>query len=144
VVPSKTDERGAQVAGKEAEHGGPALPDPSVKAEPKLAAIPEQPNAAAEVTARAAPLSADREHFAKMIARGEHELEAGNVSIARQFFLRAADGGLARGALLLAWTYDKNEFARLRIQGVTPNRELADRWYQRARELEAVDKTEAR
>src|SRR5262249_61247974 len=35
----------------------------------------------------------------------------------------AADGGLARGALLLAWTYDKNEFARLRIQGVTPNRE---------------------
>ena len=79
-----------------------------------------------------------------MIARGEHELEAGNVSIARQFFLRAADGGLARGALLLAWTYDKNEFARLRIQGVTPNRELADKWYQRARELEAADMTGAR
>ena len=66
-----------------------------------------------------------------MIDRGERELEAGNVSIARQFFLRAADGGLARGALLLAWTYDKNEFARLRIQGVTPS----------ARELKAVDKT---
>ena len=78
-----------------------------------------------------------------MIARGERELEAGNVSVARQFFLRAADGGLARAALLLAWTYDK-EFARLRIQGVMPNRELADKWYKRARELEAPDKTGAR
>ena len=59
-------------------------------------------------------------------------------------FLRAADGGLARGALLLAWTYDKNEFARLRIQGVTPNPDLADKWYQRARELQAAEMTGAR
>ena len=75
-----------------------------------------------------------------MMARGERELEAGNVSIARQFFLRAAEGGLAQGARLLARTYDKDEFTRLRIQGVTPNREVADKWYKRARELEAADK----
>jgi len=151
VAPSEAEELGAQVAGKEAERAVPRpspvsqhSPDASVNPEPKLAAIPDRPSAAAEVTASAAHLSADRERFAKMIVRGEHELEAGNVSIARQFFLRAADGGLARGALLLAWTYDKNEFARLRIQGVTPNRELADKWYQRARELEVADKTGAR
>ena len=119
-------------------------PGASVKPEPKLAAIPDRSTAAAEGTASAAPLSGDRERLAKMITRGERELEAGNVSIARQFFLRAAEGGLARGALLLAWTYDKDEFAKLRIQGVTPNRELADKWYKRARELEAADKTGAR
>jgi TPR repeat protein len=151
VAPSKAEERGAQAAEKDAERGvprpslgsQPAL-DASVKPEPKVASIPDRPGAPAEVTASQAPLTAERERLAKMIARGEHELEAGNVSIARQFFLRAAEGGLARGALLLAWTYDKNEYARLRIQGVTPNGELANKWYQQARELEAVDKTEAR
>jgi hypothetical protein len=137
----------AQVAGEEAERGitrpSPGSlrpPAASIKPEPKLAAIHDRPTAATE----AAPLSADRERLAKMIARGERELEAGNVSGARQFFLRAADGGLARAALLLAWTYDKDEFARLRILGVMPNRELADKWYKRARELEAPDKTGAR
>jgi len=151
VVPSKADERGTQIVGIEAERGVPRpsagsrhFPEASVKLESKLAAIPHRMNAPGEVTASAAPLSADQERLAKMIARGEHELEAGNVSIARQFFLRAADGGLALGALLLTWTYDKNEFVRFRIQGVAPNRELADKWYQRARELEAVDKTGVR
>src|SRR5262245_26559244 len=151
VASSKAEERGAQISGKEVERSVPRpspgsqnLPDVSVSPEPKLAGISARPNAAPEVTASAAPLSADRERLAKMIARGEHELEEGNVSTARQFFLRAAEGGLARGALLLAWTYDKHEFARLRILGVTPNRELADKWYQRARELEAADKTGAR
>ncbi|HEY5831001.1 MAG TPA: hypothetical protein VIV01_21800, partial [Hyphomicrobiaceae bacterium] len=139
--------RVVQVAREEAERGA-TRPSPgslhppaaSIKPEPKLAAIHDRPTAATE----AAPLSADRERLAKMIARGERELEAGNVSGARQFFLRAADGGLARAALLLAWTYDKDEFARLRILGVMPNRELADKWYKRARELEAPDKTGAR
>jgi hypothetical protein len=139
--------REVQVAGEEAERGA-TRPSPgslhppaaSIKPEPKLAAIHDRPTAATE----AAPLSADRERLAKMIARGERELEAGNVSGARQFFLRAADGGLARAALLLAWTYDKDEFARLRILGVMPNRELADKWYKRARELEPPDKTGAR
>ncbi|HEY5831045.1 MAG TPA: hypothetical protein VIV01_22025 [Hyphomicrobiaceae bacterium] len=135
----------AQVAGEEAERGltrpSPgSLRPPAIKPEPKLAAIHDRPTAATE----AAPLPADRERLAKMIARGERELEAGNVSAARQFFLRAADGGLARAALLLAWTYDKDEFARLRILGVMPNRELADKWYKRAHELEAPDKTGAR
>ena len=110
-------------------------PAASIKPEPKLATIHDRPTAAIET----APFSADRERFAKMIARGERELEAGNVSGARQFFLRAAEGGLARAALLLAWTYDKDEFARLRILGVMPNRELADKWYKRARELEAPE-----
>jgi TPR repeat protein len=72
-----------------------------------------------------------------MIARGEAALADGNVAGARQFFLRAAEAGIARGALLLASTYDAHEFARLRILGVQPNPAEARKWYQRARELGA-------
>jgi hypothetical protein len=73
----------------------------------------------------------------KMLARGENYLREGDVSEARQFFLRAAVAGLARGALLLASTYDSHEFAELHILGVVPNRSVARKWYQRARELGA-------
>ena len=41
---------------------------------------------------------ADREAAERLIARGEREIEQGNVAVARQFFLRAAQMGLARGA----------------------------------------------
>ena len=36
-----------------------------------------------------------------MLMRGERELENGNVSSARQFFLRAAEAGMANGASCL-------------------------------------------
>jgi glycosyltransferase involved in cell wall biosynthesis len=74
----------------------------------------------------------------KMIARGERNLADGNVAAARQFFLRAAEAGIARGALLLASTYDPHEFVQLRIQGVQPNPAVARKWYTRARELGAA------
>ena len=72
-----------------------------------------------------------------MIVRGERELASGNVAVSRQFFVRAAEAGIARGAFLLASTYDPNEFARLGIQGLQPNAALAQKWYLRARELGA-------
>jgi hypothetical protein len=71
----------------------------------------------------------------RFVARGEESLAAGNVAVAREFFLRAADAGVARGALLLASTYDPYELGGLHVVGVQPNTALAQRWYQRAEAL---------
>ena len=62
--------------------------------------------------------------------------------MARQFFLRAAQMGLARGAMLLAATYDPRELARAGVQGVQPNLAEARKWYERARELGAPEAEE--
>ena len=85
---------------------------------------------------------ADREVAERFVVRGERELEQGQVAVARQFFLRAAQAGLARGALLLAATYDPRELARWRVQGVQPSIDEARKWYERARELGAPEAEE--
>jgi hypothetical protein len=82
---------------------------------------------------------ADREAAEKFVARGQRELDQGQVAIARQFFLRAAQLSYAPGALLLAATYDPRELSRWGVQGVQPNLEEARRWYSRARELGAPE-----
>jgi hypothetical protein len=85
---------------------------------------------------------ADREAAERLVARGEREIEQGNVAVARQFFLRASQMGLARGALLLAATYDPRELARWGVQGMQPNLGEARKWYERARELGAPEAEE--
>ena len=85
---------------------------------------------------------ADRENAERLVARGERDLEQGNIALARQFFLRAAQAGLARGALLLAATYDPRELARMRAVGVQPNLAEARKWYERALELGAPKASE--
>jgi glycosyl transferase family 2 len=106
-----------------------------IPAEPPVVAA--KPNQAPESKAPAL-MPEERQRVEKMIARGERELADGNISGARQFFLRAAEAGIARGALLLASTYDSHEYVRLRIQGVQPNSAEARKWYTRARELGAA------
>lgn len=85
---------------------------------------------------------ADREAAERFLARGEHEAEQGNIAAARQFYLRAAQLGLARGAMLLAATYDPRELARMGVQGMQPNVAEARKWYERARELGAPEAEE--
>lgn len=75
----------------------------------------------------------------KLAARGDRELEQGNIAQARQFYQRAAQMGLARGALMLGATYDPQELARLRAVGVVPNVAEARKWYERALELGAPE-----
>jgi hypothetical protein len=82
---------------------------------------------------------ADRDAAEKFIARGEAEIAQGNIAVARQFLLRAAQIGLARGAMLLAATHDPRELARWGVQGVQPNVAEARKWYERARELGAPE-----
>jgi hypothetical protein len=83
-----------------------------------------------------------RERAIKLVQRGDQELANGNVSQARGFFMRAADAGLAQGAIMLGTTYDPGELARLRVQGVQPNPTEARKWYEKARELGAPDANE--
>ena len=82
---------------------------------------------------------AEREQAERLVVRGERDLEQGNIANARQFFLRAAQVGLARAALLLAATYDPRELARMRAVGVQPNIAEARKWYERAVELGAPE-----
>jgi TPR repeat protein len=55
------------------------------------------------------------------------------------FFQRAAEAGLAAGAIKMAATFDPAELARLDVVGVAPDRAEARRWYERARELGAPE-----
>lgn len=113
----------------------PAAPTQEAKSQP-----PPSPPAAQP---RAPILSpADRDAAERFITRGEQEIEKGQVAVARNFFLRAAQAGLARGALLLAATYDPRELARWGVQGVQPNLQEARKWYERARELGAPEAEE--
>ena len=80
---------------------------------------------------------ADRERAVRLMKKGDSQLEEGNVPAARLLYERAADGGLAEAAMALAATYDKAEFARLKLRGVAPDAKEARRWYERARQLGA-------
>jgi hypothetical protein len=116
----------------------PPAPPKETKAEPPKLVTPPAPAAP-----RAPILSpADREAGERMIVRGEREAEQGNIAVARQFYLRAAQLGLARGAMLLAATYDPRELARSGAQGVQPSVTEARKWYERARELGAPEAEE--
>lgn len=71
------------------------------------------------------------------LARGRAMLAEGNFASARLFLLRAADAGLAEGAIVMGHTFDPNELARLKAVGIRPDPPEARRWYERARELGA-------
>jgi hypothetical protein len=94
-----------------------------------------EPPAAPQRAERPVISPAEREQAEKLVARGQRDLEQGNIANARQFFLRAAQAGLARAAFLLATTYDPSELARMRAVGVQPNVAEARKWYERAAEL---------
>jgi hypothetical protein len=116
----------------------PATPPKEAKVEPPKLLVPPTP-----ATPRAPLLSpADREAGERLIARGERESEQGSIAVARQFYLRAAQMGLARAAMLLAATYDPRELTRSGVQGLQPNLAEARKWYERARELGAPDAEE--
>ena len=116
-------------------------PQNPASAPPVPAAVEkERPSAPPPPRAQVPVLTpADRENAEKLVARGERDLEQGNIAQARQFFLRAAQTGLARGALMLAATYDPRELARMRAVSVQPNIAEARKWYMRAVELGAPD-----
>ena len=105
-------------------------------------AAKEDPLTSARVPSPTGPSAEDKDRAEGALALGEKYLADGRVLVAREFFQRAADAGLATGALRLASTYDPVELERLQLQGIVPNRALARRWYERARELGAPEAEE--
>jgi hypothetical protein len=77
-----------------------------------------------------------------LLKRGVDALENGRVEIARQFYLRAVEKGLAAAAMRLGASYDPAELGRLKAQGVVPDIALARKWYERARQLGAPEAVE--
>ncbi len=121
----------------------PATSQPA-KEKTKVSAPPPQP--AKEATRAPAPTSrpvglsaAEKARAEHALAQGEQYLARGSIQVARQYFQLAADAGLAAAALRLAATYDPAELQRLEVSGVVPDRDLARKWYERARELGARD-----
>ena len=114
-------------------HAGALIPPIPVPADrPDRNSAPKPPELAADEIARAE----------KLLALGERYLAQGNIAGARQFFQRAANAGLAQGALRLAGTYDPAELERLQVRGVAPDRAEARKWYERAKELGAPEAEE--
>lgn len=107
-------------------------PSPVPVGRPDRSSTPRPPELSAEERARAE----------KLMAQGERYLTQGNIALAREFFRRASDAGLAQGAIRLAATYDPSELTRLQVQGVVPDRAEARKWYERARELGAPEAEE--
>jgi hypothetical protein len=148
AAPSRPEPNAAQR--RDAAIATPALPPSSA-----APAAPSRPEPGAErgkdaAVATPTPATSERkctavecqarteelEQAERLVRQGERYLAEGNIAIARQYFARAANLGLARAALKMAETYDPNELARLNVYGLKPNPAEARRWYQRAFELD--------
>jgi TPR repeat protein len=73
------------------------------------------------------------------VERGDELLSQGGIAQARLLYQRAAEMGLAQGAMALAATYDAAELDRLGVRGLQPDPAAARQWYERARQLGATD-----
>jgi hypothetical protein len=121
----------------------PAETPPPAPPAPKAAALPPPaapaPPAAPIAPARPQISPAAHERATHFMERATAFLEQGNVAAARLFLERAAEEGLAEGALTLGGTYDEAELANMKALGLKPDPSLARRWYERARDLGSRD-----
>jgi hypothetical protein len=77
----------------------------------------------------------EREQAEKLLSRGDRHITDGNIAIARQFFIRAAELGLPAAAWRMAETYDPTVLVRANVRGLVPDPVAARKWYERALEL---------
>jgi len=80
-----------------------------------------------------------RDRALRLVKKGDEQLADGGIAQARLLYERAAEAGLAQGAMSMAATYDPIELQRLGTRGLKPDREEARRWYERARQLGAAE-----
>jgi hypothetical protein len=108
---------------------------------------PAETRALAPPAAAPAPIvpkmdPAERERAMRLHAQGVEQLQRGNVYAARKFFELAATAGLAQSAIAAAATYDPDELVKLNVVGLQPDAAAARKWYEKARELGAVEAAE--
>lgn len=130
--PPPEQKRAGTLAAPPAAAPTPPTPVPAIRLERGGQQVVRVPQLSAE----------DRAKAEKLVGQGERFLQQGSIVLAREFFRRAADAGLAQGAIRLAATYDPAEIARLQAQGVVADRAEARKWYERARELGAPEAEE--
>ena len=103
---------------------------------PSGAAAPA--DAASPPMSVAAPLrpSLGAGEIAMLIERGRVLFEAGDVPSARLFFRRAANAGNPAAATAMGSTYDPEVLAQRFIRGIAPDVKEAQKWYEKARDME--------
>lgn len=108
--------------------GGPPRPAPAARptVQPQAAPVPQLKS---EV----------RERATRLLRKGDEELAEGSIASARLFYERAAEAGLAEGAMALAATYDPDELQRRNVRGMLPDPAAARKWYERAQALGAPE-----
>jgi hypothetical protein len=120
-----------------------AAPLPRVGPAPTQRSAPEIPPAAPPSPPVALPapqLTPEaRERAMRLVKKGHEQLADGGIAQARLLYERAAESGLALGAMAMAATYDAVELERMGARGLKPDREAARRWYERARQLGAAE-----
>lgn len=109
-----------------------------------VAAAPSRPGAgqappSAKVGIARILTAAENERARGLHAKGQEQLDRGNIYAARRFFERAAEIGLAQSAIALADTFDPDELARRKVIGIEPDVAAARKWYEKARELGAAE-----
>jgi hypothetical protein len=98
------------------------------------------PDAPPEIATRRPVLGVEvRERAMRLLKRGHEQLAEGGIAQARLLYERAADAGLALGAMAMAATYDAIELQSLGVRGLKPDPEAARRWYERAAQLGAPE-----
>jgi hypothetical protein len=113
------------------------LPDPPART---TVTLPPAALSSVKKTPPAALPDEERARAERLLAQGARHLEQGNIGAARMFFQRAAEAGLAAGALRMGATYDPAELTRQDgAVGINPDRNEARKWYERARDLGALE-----
>jgi len=92
---------------------------------------------ATDATGGEAAPTKDIDRAQRLVELGDRRIAQGNIAIAREYYKRAADLGLAIAAMKMAETQDPNELARWNVRGIKPDPAEAKRWYRRAMELKA-------
>ncbi|HLK79909.1 MAG TPA: hypothetical protein VKT99_00185 [Xanthobacteraceae bacterium] len=78
----------------------------------------------------------DADEIALMIKRGADLMASRDFAAARLMYQRAAEAGSAPAAFALAETYDPLAVGKLNARGgITPDVALAQKWYEKARDL---------
>ena len=136
----------SQTVGVTSPQANPEADKRGDQAQPRLSANNDRaaslaPGSHSEPAIKLAPPAKDaaRAQAERLVTNGDRYLAQGNIVIARQYYLRAADLGVASAAVKLAATHDPHEMAQLGVVGMTTNLQEAKRWYQRAQILGAAE-----
>ena len=117
------------------------LPDPAPPTQPDDRPLDQPPvtlpSPELQPPAPAPVETGDLDQARRFLAQGERYAGQGNIAVAREYFVRAADLGLAIAATRMAETFEADALARHRVHGVKPDPAQAESWHRRALDIEA-------